>query len=109
MNCGMRLSELVSINYSDIKPDNTIIITGKGNKTRRVPIMKNTAVLVEAYISENRLGLAHKTNYPLFTNRQHNKLTKEGVAYVINKYAVMAHEVSDKVPEKGKMPYAPAF
>lgn len=32
MNCGMRLSELVSINYSDIKPDNTIIITGKGNK-----------------------------------------------------------------------------
>ena len=77
-----------------------MILTVKGNKTRRVPIMKNTAVLVEAYISENRLGLAHKTNYPLFTNRQHNKLTKEGVAYVINKYAVMAHEVSDKVPEK---------
>ena len=74
--------------------------TGKGNKTRRVPIMKNTAVLVEAYISENRLGLAHKANYPLFTNKQYNKLTKEGVAYIINKYAVMAHEVSDKVPEK---------
>ena len=36
MNCGMRLSELVSINYSDIKPDNTIIITGKGNKQRTV-------------------------------------------------------------------------
>lgn len=39
-------------------------------------------------------------SYPLFTNKQHNKLTKEGVAYVINKYAVIAHESSDKVPEK---------
>ena len=44
----------------------------------------------QAYISENRLDLAHKASYPLFTNRQHNRLTKEGVAYIINKYAVMA-------------------
>lgn len=73
-----------------------MILTGKGNKTRRVPIMKNTAVLVEAYISENRLGLAHKTNYPLFTNRQHNKLTKEGVAYVIEEgtYIRIVHSES---------------
>ena len=62
--------------------------------------MKNTASLVEKYISENRLDMAQKASYPLFTNKQHNKLTKEGVAYVINKYAVMAHESSDKVPEK---------
>ena len=99
---GARVQEIIELSVKDFIPGGNpvLILTGKGNKTRRVPIMKNTAVLVEAYISENRLGLAHKTNYPLFTNRQHNKLTKEGVAYVINKYAVMAHEVSDKVPEK---------
>jgi len=57
---------------------------------------------VEAYIFENRLDLAHKASYPLFMNKQHNRLTKEGVAYVINKYAVMAHGISDKVPEKVK-------
>lgn len=77
-------------------------VPGKGSKTRRVPIMKNTAALVEAYIFENRLDLAHKASYPLFMNKQHNRLTKEGVAYVINKYAVMAHGISDKVPEKVK-------
>lgn len=85
-----------------IPPNPVLVLTGKGNKTRRVPVMKNTAALVEAYISENRLDLAHKASYPLFTNRQHNRLTKEGVAYIINKYAVMAHEISDKVPEKVK-------
>ena len=78
---GARVQEIIELSVKDFIPGGNpvLILTGKGN---------------------NRLGLAHKTNYPLFTNRQHNKLTKEGVAYVINKYAVMAHEVSDKVPEK---------
>ena len=35
LNCGMRLSELVSINLSDFK-DDTIRITGKGSKQRLV-------------------------------------------------------------------------
>ena len=99
---GARVQEIINLSVKDFIPGSNpvLIITGKGNKTRRVPIMKNTAALVEAYISENRLGQAHKADYPLFTNKQYNKLSKEGVAYVVNKYAVMAHEVSDKVPEK---------
>lgn len=35
LNCGLRLSELVGLNYTDIK-DNTITVTGKGNKQRTV-------------------------------------------------------------------------
>jgi integrase/recombinase XerD len=99
---GARVQEIIDLTVKDFVPGSNpvLILTGKGNKTRRVPIMKNTAVLVERYISENRLDLAHKFSHPLFTNKQHNKLTKEGVAYVINKYAVMAHESSNKVPEK---------
>ena len=101
---GARVQEIIDLSVRDFVPGNNpvLILTGKGNKTRRVPVMKNTAALVETYISENRLDLAHKASYPLFTNKQHNRLTKEGVAYVINKYAVMAHEISDKVPEKVK-------
>lgn len=36
LNCGMRLSELVSIDYNDIRSDNTLVITGKGNKERTI-------------------------------------------------------------------------
>ena len=36
LNCGMRLSELVSIDYNDIKSNDTLVITGKGNKERTV-------------------------------------------------------------------------
>lgn len=99
---GARVQEVIDLAVKDfISGSNPVLVlTGKGNKTRRVPIMKNTATLVEKYISENKLDMAHKTNYPLFTNRQNNKLTKEGIAYIISKYAATAHEASDKVPEK---------
>jgi len=36
LNCGMRLSELVNINITDIHDDGTIRIVGKGNKERLV-------------------------------------------------------------------------
>lgn len=78
------------------------VVTGKGNKVRRVPLMKNTAGLLTAYISEKRLSEPHKKTYPLFFNSQHNRLTKEGVAYIISKYAALAHEISDSVPSKVK-------
>lgn len=36
LNCGMRLAELVSIDYNDVRADGTLVITGKGNKERTV-------------------------------------------------------------------------
>ncbi len=36
LNCGLRLSELVALNYNDIRDDGTMRVTGKGNKERTV-------------------------------------------------------------------------
>ena len=101
---GARVQELIDLSVGDfISGANAILVlTGKGNKTRRVPLMKNTASLLVAYISENRLDVPQKKTYPLFTNSQHNRLTKEGAAYVLGKYAAQAHEISDGVPAKVK-------
>ena len=77
-----------------------LILTGKGNKTRRVPLMKNTASLLDSYIHENNLEKPWKGDYPLFINKQHNKLTKEGVSYIISKYVTSARQVSSIVPER---------
>lgn len=98
---GARVQELIDLSVGDIIPgaNAVLVLTGKGNKTRRVPLMKNTASLLVAYLSENRLDGAHKRTYPLFTNSQHNRLTKEGVAYVLGKYAAQAHKISDGVPQ----------
>jgi integrase/recombinase XerD len=101
---GARVQELIDVGVGDFIPgaNAVLVLTGKGNKTRRVPLMKNTASLLGASIAENRLDVPHKKTYPLFTNSQHNRLTKEGVAYVLAKYAAQAQALSDGVPVKVK-------
>lgn len=99
---GARVQELIDLSVGDFIPgaNAILILTGKGNKTRRVPIMKNTASLLGSYISESRLDMPYKRTYPLFTNSRHNRLTKEGVAYVLGKYATQAHAISEAVPAR---------
>ncbi len=99
---GARVQELIDIRVCDVilKKPAVIVLTGKGNKVRRVPIMKKAFILLEAYLSENRLNKPWKNEYPLFTNNQHNKLTKEGIAYIVAKYVESARSISNMLPPK---------
>lgn len=99
---GCRVQELADLRIRDVVLDNpaVLIITGKGNKSRRVPLLKNTLTLLEYYIQENSLDKSFKKDYPLFVNKQHNKLTKEGIAYIISKYVTVARKLSTIIPEK---------
>lgn len=99
---GCRVQELVDLRVRDVVLDHppVLILMGKGSKVRRVPLMKNTLALLEHYVQENTMNKAWKKDYPLFTNKQHNKLTKEGVAYIISQYVHQARKTSALVPEK---------
>ena len=99
---GARVQELIDLTVSDvfISTPAVIVLTGKGKKTRRVPIMKNTTILLQSYLAENHLTSQNKASYPLFTNRQHNPLTREGVAYRISKYVNIARTQTNLIPKK---------
>ena len=99
---GARVQELIDMKVCDITLQEPAIITltGKGNKTRRVPILKNTVVLLQNYLLENKLDKPWKNENPLFINNQHHKLTKEGVAYIIAKYVASVRKTSTLVPLK---------
>jgi len=101
---GARVQEMIDIQVCDVILDvpAIIVLTGKGKKTRRVPIMKNTVKLLRTYLSENNLDKHEKNQYPIFTNSRHNKLTKEGVSYIIAKYVESARKSSTIVPPKVK-------
>lgn len=102
---GARVQELVDIKVSDVNLDSPAVITltGKGNKTRRVPVMNNTAALLQNYLQEFKLDKPWLNENPLFTNNQHHKLTKEGVAYIIAKYVASARKTSTLLPLKVKV------
>lgn len=98
---GARVQELIDIKVCDVLLEcpATIVLSGKGNKIRRVPLMENTVGLLRSYLNEKDLLKQWKNTYPLFVNNQHNKLSKEGVAYILNKYVTMARTISKTIPE----------
>lgn len=97
-----RVQELVDAKVMDVTLQSPAVLQlkGKGGKSRRVPLMKNTASLLENYLAENRLLTQHKSEYPLFVNRQRQALTREGVTYIVKKYAAMARMNSSVIPPK---------
>jgi len=99
---GARVQEVCDIKIHDVslQVPAVLTLTGKGNKTRRIPIMKNTAALLQSYLLENKLDKPWKKENPLFINNQHNKLTKKGVAYIISKYVASARKTSTLMPPK---------
>jgi site-specific recombinase XerD len=101
---GARVQELIDLRVSNVilTTQPVIILNGKGNKVRRVPLMNNTMILLKKYIQENYLYESWKSDYPLFFNNQRNKLTRKGVAYIISKYVPSARSESTQVPKRVK-------
>ncbi|MDO5015226.1 MAG: tyrosine recombinase XerC [Clostridia bacterium] len=62
LNCGMRLSELVSINLGDIRDNNTLVITGKGNKERTVYLNNACIEALSNYKTVRKPPLNPKTD-----------------------------------------------
>jgi len=86
---GARVQELADLTPRNLRLEEPfyITLTGKGRKTRQVPIMKQTAMLLISYIKEQKINTADKLDHPLFFNCWKRKLTRQGIAYIINKYA----------------------
>ena len=88
LNCGMRLSELVGINLSDIRHhDATLRLLGKGNKERVVPIGEQAQCAIARYLESGRPFLVKQQEETgLFLNQQGNRLTSRGVEYILEQY-----------------------
>ncbi|MBN1841251.1 MAG: tyrosine-type recombinase/integrase [Deltaproteobacteria bacterium] len=101
---GARVQELIDLKVCDVILDSpsVVVLHGKGNKTRRVSIMKNTISLTHSYLTENNLDKQWKNQNPLFSNNQQHQLTREGVAYILAKYAESARKSSTIVPANVK-------
>ena len=97
-----RVSELADICMRDVRLDFPAVITlyGKGGKIRTVPLMKPTTELLRSYLEENHIDLRRNPDMPLFWNGSRHKLTRSGITYIVQKYAVMARETASGMPTK---------
>lgn len=88
LNCGLRLSELVSIDYNHIKSDNTLIITGKGNKERTVYLNDTCIKAINDYMKVRpNDGVTDKA---LFLSNRNKRINPRSVEIMVEKYLKMA-------------------
>lgn len=82
---GLRISELTGARLEQINlEDRFIRVTGKGNKTRLVPIGRKACEAINEYLESERRGLVKpRTGSELFLSRRGQKLTTQRVWQIV--------------------------
>ena len=90
--CGLRVSELVNLEINKIFLDEEyIVITGKGNKERVVPISPVAIHEIELYLNDRQhLDIKPGEENILFLNRRGRRLTRVMIFYIIKNLAQLA-------------------
>lgn len=86
LNCGLRLSELVGLNVSDIRPGTkTLRVLGKGNKERIVYLNEACQFAISEYLAVRPKDHLQDRN-ALFISKQRKRISPKTVQYLVKKY-----------------------
>ncbi len=91
LNTGARVQEVVDLDVERLDLDRIpkVRIRGKGRKCRDVPLWKSTVHLLRAWLRKRqRLGV--EETGPLFVNRDGKRLSRSGIAYLVDRVAAAA-------------------
>lgn len=92
---GLRASELVSLNISDIDLHNDIVLVkGKGGKERIVPLGSYAQKAVQEYLTIRK----EKNNHALFLNLQGKRLTTRSVQTIVKRLISRVADASHTNP-----------
>ena len=87
LNCGMRLSELCGLNLTDIRPDGTLRLLGKGNKERIVYLNDACTSAVAAYLAVRpNEGVNSNDKNALFISRNRRRISNKTVQHLVKTY-----------------------
>ncbi len=92
--CDLRLRDL------SLSGDPYVVLTGKGGKTRWVPLLPNSSAMLEQYLGEFHRNTLMSDAMPVFYNNKREKLSRSSINHLINKYAVIARKYSTQIPER---------
>ncbi len=85
LNCGLRLSELVGLNVTDINSDNFIRVLGKGNKERIIYLNEACVTAIYDYLTVRPTdGLADRN--ALFISAHKKRMSPSMVQKLVYKY-----------------------
>jgi len=100
---GLRVSELVGLRLEDVtlRPDASILVRGKGRRERVLPLWKETATVLRAW-------LAVRGDVPvpeLFVNAKGQQMSRWGFAYILRKAVKIASKSRPELLDKQISPH----
>ena len=89
---GLRVSELVGLKVTEVSLNEGVIrVTGKGSKTRLVPMGEEAVEWVARYLKESRPQIMlRQLSDSLFVTQRGEGMTRQAFWYLIKRYAVKA-------------------
>jgi len=95
-----RVQELMDIKVRDVRIADpaTVLLTGKGGKTRCVPLMGRTAMLVDSYLQEHGLkdNPAHSEEH-LFRSTNRDCFTRPGITSILKRHLEGARQTHPEI------------
>lgn len=85
LNCGLRVSEMAGLNYTDLRTDNTMRVVGKGNKERVIYLNKACLTAINDYMKVRPVDDV-KDKKALFISRNHNRMSVKTIQAMVYKY-----------------------
>lgn len=89
LNCGMRLSELVGINLTDLR-ENTLTVIGKGDKERTIYLNDACMHVLKTYLAVRPSVQEKNGKMPLFVSKRRRRISPKTVQYTVKKYITKA-------------------
>ena len=103
-DAAARIQEVLDLGPADIVTtagSGAVTLTGKGHKTRTVPIMDKTGRHVEQHLKmfhPNPIDPEASLFYTVWAGKKH-QMSQDNVSYMLNKYAALARERCPELPE----------
>lgn len=106
---GARIQELIDLKVRDVrlvKPE-TVMLLGKGRKIRVVPIMVETAKIVESYMYDRGFLKSACGDLNLFSSKNRARFTRPGICKILKRHFSKAKVDNLAIPfPKGIHPHA---
>ena len=85
LNCGLRVSEMAGLNYTDIRTDHTVRVLGKGNKERVIYLNSACVSAINDYMRVRPVDGVKDKN-ALFISRNHRRMSVKTIQAMVYKY-----------------------
>jgi site-specific recombinase XerD len=86
--CGLRVGEVAGLTVDRVDLDRgRVLVLGKGNKEREVPMSDYAVGAIEHYLRVGRPAHASDADGPLFFNRRRNPFSERDIRAMLDRYA----------------------